>query len=347
MRDFNEAKKLFLDTVQTSEYFDSLSAKSTKRKLLSCIKDKNIPLIFLLGDPGTGKTYMLNYIFKQIKQKVITIFIKEPFFDKNDLIKILSSAIGKQEAILDFDTLKKEYKQKDNIIFIDEAQMLTHTQMEMIRILSDSRIFRFVLAMHKKEGHTILNKAHFKSRTKEVIYTDNLEIGEVSRYIQSRLLSNSLADIASMFQKSHFKKIAKFTNGNFREIKKLISTLFDLLEYAKTNSLSKYQTINDCLLNMAAMKLKMTTDKFDELERKCKRKVFYKWIKMALFLMIAVFAILGVWFWLFNTQTTQKPKIENKKHTKQNKKQKKENILYLAPKIEIEKILSKRKKKRD
>ena len=56
------------------------------------------------------------------------------------------------------------------------------------------------------------------------------------------------------------KKIAKYTDGNFRTIKKFLYVLMKLLNYAKVNGIKKYQKIHPDLLMMTALDLGMIND---------------------------------------------------------------------------------------
>ncbi len=266
MRDFEGAKELFKDTIDTKYYFDSVSAEVGKNKILEAIKEKNAPLIFVIADPGEGKSYILRLTNEQIKDKQLTIFIDHPFFDKRDILKMLYEAKGKFfDPSINFNTLKeeivKEYKNINHTIFLDEAQLLNDEQMELIRILSDTKVFQFVLAMHKEEGLAILQKKHFKSRTKVIVYLQSLTNHEIERYIKDTLFLNGYGDIGAMFKKKYVKIIGKYTNGNFRMIKKFLYTLFGLLSYAKKTGLVKYQKINKCLLTMSALDIGLIDDK--------------------------------------------------------------------------------------
>ena len=258
MRDFEGAKELFRDVIDTRHYFDSLSAEVGKNKILKAIKEKNAPLIFVIADPGEGKSYILKLTNEQIKKEHLTIFIDHPFFDKRDILKMLYDAKKKPfDPSISFNTLKeeivKEYKDTNHTIFLDEAQLLNEEQFELIRILSDTKVFQFVLSMHKEEGLAILEKKHFKSRTKVVVHLRSLSVDEVRRYIDSTLLLNGHGDIFQMFEKPHIELISKYTKGNFRIVKKYLYTLFELLAYAKEAGLTKYQKINRCILDMSAL----------------------------------------------------------------------------------------------
>jgi len=265
MRDFESAGIIFRDDINPRYYFDSSSAEIAKNKIREAINERNAPLIFLIGDPGVGKSYILKLLNENIKSEQLTVFIDHPFFDKRDLLKLLYEAKNMEfDRSTSFNTLKdtlvKEYKNTTHTIFIDEAQLLNEEQFELIRILSDTKVLQFVLSMHKEEGSIILEKKHFKSRTKVIVNYGKLDINEVYRYIQSSLISNSYSEIALMFTKQDAKKIAKYTDGNFRTIKKFLYVLMKLLNYAKVNGIKKYQKIHPDLLMMTALDLGMIND---------------------------------------------------------------------------------------
>ncbi len=260
MRDYKVAKELFKDVIDTNYYFDSTSAEIARHKIEGAIKERNAPLIFLIGDPGVGKSYILKLISSDLGKESLSIFIDNPFFDKRDLLKLLFEAKGLEfNKNINFNGLKEMlfdlYRETDNTIFVDEAQLLNEEQFELIRILSDSRIFQFVLSMHKEEGSAILEKKHFKSRTKVIVEYGGLHFSEVYRYIQNTLLQNTQGEIAQMVSKSYAKKITKYTQGNFRMVKKFMYSLLSLLEYAKKESIKRHDKINPCLLQMSALEI--------------------------------------------------------------------------------------------
>lgn len=265
MRDFDAAQELFKDNIDLTFYFDSINAEVSRNKIEESILERNAPLIFLIGDPGVGKSYILRFLNDKISKTQLTVFIDHPFFDKRDLLKMLYDAKGLVfDKETNFNTLKDEllraYENCTHTIFIDEAQLLNEEQFELIRILSDTKVFQFVLSMHKEEGKVLLEKKHFKSRTKVIIEYGGLEANEVLRYVQSLLIVYSHGEIATLFTKQHAQKITFYTKGNFRTIKKFFYVLMKLLGYAKKNGLQKYQSINSCLLTMAALDLGLIHD---------------------------------------------------------------------------------------
>jgi len=246
MKDFEAAKEFFKDTVDPSFYFDSISAEIARNKLKDAIGDPSIPLIFIVGDPGVGKSHIMRVMHYSASVNATSVLIEHPFFDPRDLFKELYEARG-----MPFDKCT---------IFIDEAQLLNDEQFEFLRILSDTKLFQFVLAMHKDEGMALLAKKQFKTRSKLVIEYGNLEENEILRYIHTLFMGHTHGEIALMFSKNEARVIARYAKGNFRMIKKFLYTLMKLLDYAQKKGLSKYRKLNSCLLSMAALDIGLIHD---------------------------------------------------------------------------------------
>lgn len=266
MKDFEAAKEFFKDTVDPSLYFDSISAEIARNKLQETIGNPAIPLMFIMGDPGVGKSHMMRIMHHATALKTPTVLIEHPFFSPTDLFKELYAAKG-----IFFDE-KKSHKEFLNelleayagtlcTIFIDEAQLLNNDQFEVIRLLSDTKLFQCVLAMHKAEGVVALNQKEFKTRTKLVIEYGNLEENEILRYIQTLLMGHMHGDIALMFSKNEAKLIARYAKGNFRIIKKFLYALMQLLDYTQKKNIAKYQKLSRCLITMAALDIGLLDDR--------------------------------------------------------------------------------------
>jgi replication-associated recombination protein RarA len=259
--EYKEAIDYFLSNdIDEINHFNSLAFEYSKNELVNAIKNKQNPMIFLLGDPGCGKSYILRYIQQNYKDDIkIAKYFTYPFFEEKEFLEILLSLAGpniergKYNIERMLYRIKQEFGELEYVIIIDEAQHLTEELVELIRILSDQKIFQFILAMHKKEGEYILNKPQYKTRNPKKIVVEYLNNDEVLRYIQETLLNHNLSKIASEFKKSYVNLVRKYTNKNFRAIKKLLATLFTIIDEANKRELSKYASINKHTITMAAI----------------------------------------------------------------------------------------------
>ena len=197
MSDYSKAIEIFDTSFDTDIYFESIASEYTKGSLLRSIEAKNIPLIFLLGEPGVGKTYMLSVLQSCFTKEKKVLFSSESFSTQESFLHFLleNKVNDKNETITE---LKNKVIQKfidtDNIIILDEAQLIDTMVFELIRILSDTKQFTFLLSMHEDEGKAIVNKKHFTSRNHRVILLDHLTKNELNKYIllQCRNISNFL-----------------------------------------------------------------------------------------------------------------------------------------------------------
>jgi len=214
----------FKDVIDTQNIFNSLNFSTA----LSSLIDSKNNLKFLIGEPGVGKTFLLNLYKKEIDNHIL-----------------IDGLISKEQFN---DVINKNY----DMIIIDEAQLLDMRMIETIRTLSDNDKNKFLLSMHLKDAKDILQKEHFKSRSIDVIELKPITKEEMIKYINSILFLNNANHL---FSDKEFKIIYKYTNGNFRYIKKFVRTLFELLKFAKENKLEQYENVNKCLLTMTALKL--------------------------------------------------------------------------------------------
>ena len=125
MNSFKKASDVFNNTFDLSEYFESVSASSLKSNFIRVIDDGNIPLIFLLGEPGVGKTYMLNIIKENYILKKRVLFSSEPFSTPESFLYFLlkNKSIATDLSITQLKDLAiREFANEENIIIVDEAQ---------------------------------------------------------------------------------------------------------------------------------------------------------------------------------------------------------------------------------
>jgi len=193
------------------------------------LKNSKNHLNFLIAPPGAGKSFLLTHTFKD------AIFLK--------------ALLTKEEIDNNLTTQK--------LIIIDEAQLLEPKLIEYIRILTDTKQYRFLLSMHLKEAKEILEKEHFKSRSINIVELKPITKEEMNRYINKKLLLNNANHL---FSKKEFSTIYNYTKGNFRNIKKFSKTIFELLDFATKNNIKKHMKINSCLITMAALHLGFIND---------------------------------------------------------------------------------------
>jgi len=213
----------FRDVLNMSDFYSYLNFELAKEEIVN----SRASIIFLLGEPGIGKSYMLNLLKYKYPKKYI--LQSAPFFNK--------------ETYKDLDI-------KNKTLLIDEAQLLTLEVIEFLRILSDKGI-QIVLSLHEKDGERILNLPQFSSRYTQKVFLKPLTYQEFEKYINSKFISHNKHNLIN---KKALKKIYKYAKGNFRLSKKFIFTALNLLDYAFKSKL-KYNSIDSCIIEMSAIEL--------------------------------------------------------------------------------------------
>ncbi len=259
MNPFATAKTLFEDNFDLSGYIDSFTFEMAKKELLRTLNAHEVPMTFLLGDSGTGKSFLLRFIQERADKIKLAKFFPNPSFDEREFLELLLEAIGipimhnSQTINALTKELQKHYQHLEYTVFIDEAQLLTEKQLEFLRTLGDMKMFQLVLAMHKKEGEYVLAKPHFTTRRTKAITLEYLKKEEISRYIQHRLLAKNLSQVASAFDKKEINLLYKLSRGNFRVTKRLLKTVCEIVEIAQLGELKRYSQVNRMTLTMAAI----------------------------------------------------------------------------------------------
>lgn len=260
---YSDLKNIFID----GEVFDYINLnKSTTmyNKLVNAL-DKPLKLILFYGKPGTGKTFLLQKIHNDLKQKKRVIFFPRPFFEEKIFIKALYENIF-DEASPDFSNyndflvlLEKHITSPQQAIpvLIDEAQLYPRELIEKIRLMADSRLLKFLFTVHKTEQEDVLAKDYFQTRIWETIEIDTASEDEIKTYIEKKLLFHNCFGYLNLFNAKHYKLIAKLTGGNLRSINKLMYKLFEILEYYDEHnpSLVKANALHVKYLEMAGISL--------------------------------------------------------------------------------------------
>lgn len=258
---YKSAQAPFIDVVDLNEYIQ-LDRVSTIYESLLATMEKPLKMVLIFGRPGTGKSMMLNRLYKEISANQPAAIYHTPLVDELEFIKSIARDILSFRPFEEFSftQLIELLEQKDfettPIVFLDEAQLYSNDLMEKIRLISDTRKIKFVITLHKTEEEDLIAKEHFQTRIWESIELFNASKQELLTYIQKKLLKHSLFDLANQFGKPQVKWIYTFTQGNYRDTNKLLYTLFELyLDYLEQapHKVSTSQ-ISRKMIEMAAIK---------------------------------------------------------------------------------------------
>ena len=259
---YTNSKDVFLDTVDAKDYIQLDRVSTIYQSLKDSVK-KPLKMILLYGKPGTGKSMFLAKLCQDLSQNQEIHYYKTPILDESEFFKSIAQDLYdvEDEKELNFAQIMKlmqlNEKKEIPLILLDEAQLYSDKQMEMIRLLSDTRKIKFVIALHKTQSEDLIAKEHFQTRIWESIELKNASSSELKIYIQKKLMKANCFDSANMFSNASIKLIYKLTDGNYRDTNKLLRTVFEIYEWYYEHNLSKINTnmMSNKIIEMAAIKV--------------------------------------------------------------------------------------------
>lgn len=261
---YTVAKNVFIDSIDVDDYIDLSTSLSVFKQLQHSI-EKPLKMILLFGRPGTGKSILLNRIAVKLKKEKEIHYFETPSTNEKEFFHKLFKVLTKQDlpsnTDINFSSLVNYCKElrgeREIIILLDEAQMYGADLMEKIRLLSDTRVVKFIVSLHKTEDEDLIAKEHFQSRIWEMIELKNATLEDLITYVHKKLLKKNLFEVANSIREKEMKLIHTFTKGNFRECNKLFYTIFEICEYYDTHEPSKihYDRVSRKIIEMAALKL--------------------------------------------------------------------------------------------
>ena len=262
---YTQIKDVFIDEDESLNFVNLDNSISCYNKIVLALK-KPLKLILFYGKPGSGKTFLLNKIANDLKEDKSLIFFPHPFFSEATFIEALCEQIyGKKlEDINNFESFikfySKDFSNKDEIlknqmtVILDEAQLYPTELIEKIRLMADTRMFKFLFTIHKTENEDILAKDYFQTRIWESIELSSADVNEIIIYLQ-RKLSQKNYDKYLKFEKKDYECAYSFCGGNLRTLNKIMYKFYEICEYYEQYQPSKLSgdKANTMILTMAAL----------------------------------------------------------------------------------------------
>jgi len=257
---FETAKEAFLDVVDADQYVQIDRVAMVYRGLSEAIK-KPLKMILLYGKPGTGKSMMLGKLYRDLHSEQKIVLYQTPITDENEFFRSLARDLydhfsENEINFTRFNELASNYEfETTPVVLLDEAQMYSPALMEKIRLISDARKVKFIIALHKTEKEDIIAKEHFQTRIWESQQLHDATQNELKIYIQKKLMRINSFDIANMFNDSNVKQIHRVTGGNYRDTNKLLFVLFSIASWYEEHQPTQlnYSAVPRKMIEMAAI----------------------------------------------------------------------------------------------
>ncbi len=157
----------------------------------------------LIAEPGMGKTTLLFQLLKRLKGSVRSAFLFQPQCDSHELLRYLLEAWGldsRGKDLVQMHAQLNEFLYAEAVagrrvaLFIDEAQNLSDTVLETVRLLSDfeaadRKLLQIVLAGQPELAHRLMRPglAQLRQRISVVAGLQRLPAAETFRYVNHRL----------------------------------------------------------------------------------------------------------------------------------------------------------------
>lgn len=204
---------------------------------------QNKGVFVISGEVGTGKTLTTRVLIEKLSKGFHVAYILNPFLDALGIVKSIADEFGlssdgkKLDALITqihfflIESMKKEGK--GGIVFIDEAQHLADSSLEMVRVLSNletsnKKLLQFVLIGQNELLHK-LSKKNLRQLAQRVAIKavlTPLDLSETYDYIFHRIRqAGGIGKIE--FNKLSILNIYRLTKGYPRSINILMDNVLN------------------------------------------------------------------------------------------------------------------------
>ena len=170
---------------------------------LFCGIDAGRGFLALIAEPGMGKTTLLFQLLERLKGSVRSAFLFQTQCNSHELLRYLLEALGLDSRGQDIVQMHAQLNQllyrealagRRVVVFIDEAQNLSDSVLETVRLLSDfeaadRKLLQIVLAGQPDLAQRLMSPglAQLRQRISVIAGLERLPAAETVRYVNHRL----------------------------------------------------------------------------------------------------------------------------------------------------------------
>jgi general secretion pathway protein A len=189
------------------------------------------------GDVGTGKTMLINKFLEGLPESIQPVIISSPFVNSQDLLLYLAGTLnleaGADGGVLNLmDRVKNALiaagdQQRQMVLIVDEAHLLTDQALEEIRLLSnletpEQKLLQILLVGQYELSYKLdrPEMRHLRQRLNVNRFLSHMSSQETILYIDHRL-KQVRSSFASVFEPKCQKLIFKMTGGVPRRVNQI------------------------------------------------------------------------------------------------------------------------------
>ena len=218
--------------------------------------------IVLTGEVGTGKTTMVQALLTNLDENVETVYISNPMLSDKDFIDYLAFSAFKRKVrfkskadfLVEFEEFLKDClrNQRTFLLIVDEAQRLSFSLLEEIRLLSnmetaDEKLINIFL-IGQPELNEKLNEPRCRALLQRVSVRHHirpLDLDETRQYVLTRLKIAGAPHGEKIFPKAAIKALHQYSEGYPRMINILADNAL-LLGYSREKKKIAPEMIREC-----------------------------------------------------------------------------------------------------